>query len=49
MEDYMPGEWFRMVKEEETEEEVLYSYRIIIVKIDFQECNIEIMQDKHLK
>lgn len=34
---YMHAEWFKTVEEEEDEEEVLYSYRMVIVDIDFQE------------
>lgn len=41
MEEYMPGEWFETREEEEKEEEFLYSCRMIIVDIEFWECNIE--------
>lgn len=40
----MPGEWLIMVKEKE-EVEVLYSYRIIIIDVDFQERKVEFTDD----
>lgn len=36
--EYMLGEWFRMVEEEE-DEEVFYSYNMIIVNID-SKCRV---------
>lgn len=35
LKEYMPVEWFIMVKEEGEEEEVIYFYGMIIVDIDF--------------
>lgn len=32
--EYMPGKWFRIVEEEDDEEEGFYSYNVIIVNID---------------
>lgn len=43
------GEWSKMVEEEEDKEEVLYSYKIIVVNINFQEHNVHIMQDRQTK
>lgn len=48
LEEYMPREWFRMVEEEE-KEEVLYSCRMVIINIDFQERNIKITQDNRTR
>lgn len=39
----MPEEWFKMVKEEEDEDDVLYSCQMIIV--DLQEHSVQITQD----
>lgn len=47
LQEYMPWEWFRMVEEKNEEEEVIYTCKMIIVDIDFQECIVEIMQDLH--
>lgn len=44
--EYMPEEWFIMVEEEDGEE-VLYSYQMITVDIDFLELNDELVQDNH--
>lgn len=35
LDEYLLGEWFIMVEEEEGNEEVLYSDRTIIIDIDF--------------
>lgn len=43
----MSRQWFKMVETEE-EEEVLYSCRMIIMDMDFQELSIEIMQDNRI-
>lgn len=40
----MPEEWFRMVDEEDKEEKVLYSCRVIVVDIHFLERTVEIKQ-----
>lgn len=47
LEEYMLGEWFRMVEEEDEVEEVFYSYRKITVDIKFQERSVKITQDNH--
>lgn len=39
---YIPDEWFKMVKEEDKEEAVLYYCRTIIIDFDFHELNGEI-------
>lgn len=49
LEEYMPGGLFRMVKEEKDEDEVLYSCRVIVVDIEFQERNVEIRQDNRIR
>lgn len=48
LEEYLLGEWLKVVEEEE-DEEVLYSCRTIIVEIDFQERSVEIQQDNRTK
>lgn len=44
LEEYILGEWFEILEEEE---EVVYSCKMIIVDIDFQKRNVEITQDNH--
>lgn len=52
LEEYMPREWFEIVEEKEKkeeEEEVLFSCRMIIVDIDFQNRRIGITQDNRTR
>lgn len=52
LEEYMPREWFEIVEEKgkkEEEEEVLFSCRMIIVDIDFQNRRIGITQDNRTR
>lgn len=49
LEEYMLGEWLRIVEEEDEEEEVIYSCRMVIVDIMFQEHNVKITQDNRTK
>lgn len=43
-EEYILREWFRMVKEEEDGEEVLYSGKMVVICIDYESC-----YDFHIK
>lgn len=50
MEEYVSGEWFEIVEEEEEDEEkVLYSCRMITLDIEFHERSVKITQDDYTR
>lgn len=49
LEEYIPFEWFRIVEEDDQEEEVLYSCKMTIIHMDFQESRVELEQDNRTR
>lgn len=45
----MLGKWFRMGKEEKNEEKVLYTLKMIVLDIDFQERSVHVTQDNRTR